>query len=218
MSLASTFQKTKTEVLDCVFPKRCVGCASLNSWLCFNCFSKIIHEPQVRRKIHNFSVYACANYKNKIIQNLINYLKYNGVTDLAADGAKLLATLYSAAITDEADLITWIPLHPKRQAERTFNQAELLSTLLARELQIDYSDLLFRNRHSESQTHLSDEERKKNMANIFQINLDNKQKIVGRTILLVDDVVTSCATISEAAKILKRAGAYKVIGLCLASR
>lgn len=149
---------------------------------------------------------------------MINYLKYNGITDLAADGAKLLTTLYSATIADEADLITWIPLHSKRQAERTFNQAELLATLLARELQIDYSDLLIRNRYSESQTHLSDEERKKNMADIFQINLNNKQKIVGRMILLVDDVVTSGATITEAAHILRQAGAYKVIGLCLTSR
>jgi len=124
----------------------------------------------------------------------------------------------SAIVTDEADFITWIPLHPKRQAARTFNQAELLASSLARELQIDYSELLIRQRYSESQTHLSDEMRKNNVADIFQINETNNQKIVGRTILLVDDVVTSGATISEAARVLRQAGAYKVIGLCLASR
>jgi len=218
MPLTSIIQKTKTEVLDCIFPKKCVGCRSLNVWFCFDCFSKIIHQPPIRRKVGDFSVYACTNYKDKIIQNLVNHLKYSGVTDLATDGAKLLTILYSAIVTDEADFITWIPLHPKRQAARTFNQAELLASSLARELQIDYSELLIRQRYSESQTHLSDEMRKNNVADIFQINETNNQKIVGRTILLVDDVVTSGATISEAARVLRQAGAYKVIGLCLASR
>ena len=100
----SIIQKTKTEVLDCIFPKKCVGCRSLNVWFCFDCFSKIIHQPPIRRKVGDFSVYACTNYKDKIIQNLVNHLKYSGVTDLATDGAKLLTILYSAIVTDEGGL------------------------------------------------------------------------------------------------------------------
>lgn len=218
MSLTSTIQKTKTEVLDVIFPKKCVGCSCLDAWLCSNCFIKLLKETPVRRKINNLSVYACGNYKNKTLQKLINSIKYYGITDLVDDGAKLLATLYSVVVIDECDLITWIPLHSKRQAERTFNQAEIISKSLSRQLKIDDSNLLIRKGYSESQTHLSDEERKHNVADIFQINLDNKQKIVGRTILLVDDVVTSGATMSEATKVLRHAGAYKVIGIGLASR
>lgn len=214
----SIIQKTKTEVLDCIFPKKCVGCSYLNTWLCSDCLTKLLQQPPIRRTIDNLSIFASANYKNQIIQKLINFIKYNGVTDLVDDGAKLLSAIYSTLVTDEADLITWIPLHPKRRTERTFNQAELLATSLATKVEINSTDLLIRQRYSESQTHLSDEERKNNVKNIFQINEENKQKIVGQTILLVDDVVTSGATICEAAKVLKDYGAYKVIGLCLASR
>lgn len=218
MLATSIIQKTKTEVLDVIFPKKCIGCNSLPSWLCSRCLLKLIQEPLVRRKINHLPIYACGYYQNKILQKLVDYIKYNGVTDLSFDGAQLLSALYSSTIPEEVDLITAIPLHKKRLAERTFNQAEVLARQTARLLAIDYLNCLIRQHYSESQTHLSDEARKNNVADIFRIIADNQQKIIGRTILLVDDVVTSGATISEAAKVLIKNGAYKVIGICLASR
>src|SRR3990167_11323137 len=112
--MLSLIQKTKTEVLDVIFPKKCIGCNTLNTWICFDCFSRLIQESPVKRRINNLSVYACANYKNKILQKLINNFKYDGVIDLSIDGAKLLSSLYSVLIIDKVDLITSIPLHPKR--------------------------------------------------------------------------------------------------------
>lgn len=214
----SIVRKTKTEVLDAIFPKKCIGCRSLHSWLCSGCLQKLIQEPPVRRKVSHLVVYACGHYQNKILQKLINFIKYNGVTDLSFDGAQLLSALYSSIVPEKIDLITAIPLHKRRLAERTFNQAEVLARETAKLLAISYLDCLTRQRYSESQTHLSDEARKNNVADIFRIIPDNQQKIVGRIVLLVDDVVTSGATISEAAKVLRQAGAHKVIGLCLASR
>lgn len=211
-------QKTKTEVLDTIFPKKCVGCFKIGQWLCADCFQKIQKERPIIHQIDQIKVYACGLYKNKILQNIVNYIKYSGITDLSDTASQLMASLASVYIFDSIDVITAIPLHPKKEAERTFNQAEIIARDIAKLLDSDYQNLLLRSKFTASQTHLSDEDRKANINGIFKVDQNSKQKIVGRTIFLVDDVITSGATISEAAQVLKEYGAYKVIGLCLASR
>lgn len=212
------YQKLKTELLDLIFPKKCLGCHQEGEWICESCFQKILKEKSIIRQLKNLRVYACGSYKTKIFQNIINYLKYHGITDLAPEGAKIMVSLISTNDNQNFDLITSIPLHRKRLNQRTFNQAELLAREISKLLKIEYADLLNRQRYSESQTHLSDEERRKNVERIFIPIKTQAQKMIGKKILLIDDVVTSGATIEEAAKILIKNGVYKVTGLCLASR
>jgi len=211
-------QKTKTEVLDLIFPKKCVGCQTLGIWICPKCFQQLLQLQHIKKKINFFEIYSVGNYKDKTLQNIINYIKYYGIKDLSKEAGQLLTSLYSSLIIDEVDLISSVPLANKRLAERTFNQAELIAKSLSKIINVEYLDLLTRIKESESQTHLSDKERKENVKGIFQVKNKNQSQIIGQKILLVDDVATSGATICEARKILIKAGAQKVIGLTLASR
>jgi ComF family protein len=114
-----------------------------------------------------------------------------------------------------ADLIVPVPLHPKRLRWRGFNQ----SVLLARQVSRAYATpmdlfVLARCRETPPQTQLSEEERRKNMRGAFAVNA--RTSIKEKTILLVDDVYTSGATVNECSRALRRAGAKGVYVLTLA--
>lgn len=119
------------------------------------------------------------------------------------------------------DLILPTPLHVRRQSSRGFNQAEELITPLADMLDIPVSKgkdaLCIRSKATEPQINLNPEERSKNLRNAFSINKQSPhyKNLQDKTILVVDDVVTTGATINELAKCLKKAGAAKVVAWSL---
>lgn len=113
------------------------------------------------------------------------------------------------------DLLIPVPLHPKRLRERGFNQAFLLVKELNRRTQIPYSKRLLQKRlPTTPQVNLSGGEREKGVRGSFHIQRD--EEIKGKSILLVDDVYTTGATVSECSKILLKAGAGRVDVLTLA--
>ncbi len=127
----------------------------------------------------------------------------------------------SNLIADLPHLIVPIPLHSQRQGTRGFNQSVELITPLMNLLGIPMSHgndaLCLRTKATEPQLNLSPQERSKNIRNAFAINKKSSHyaKLRGKTILLVDDVVTTGATINELAKCLKKAGVAKVIAWSL---
>lgn len=114
------------------------------------------------------------------------------------------------------DLIIPMPLHKTRLREREFNQAQILGNYIAREFKKDLCcDTLVRRRNTKTQTHLSLEERALNVKDCFLVK--EKTMVKGKNILLVDDVLTSGATCSEAACVLKNEGASIIFVLTLAN-
>lgn len=114
------------------------------------------------------------------------------------------------------DYILPVPLHKSRQREREFNQAQLLSEEIAREFNKQIlTDVLIRIKPTKRQTDLAPRERRANVENSFAVA--KPELIQGKNLLLVDDVLTTGATSSQAAKCLKNAGAEKVLLLTLAS-
>ncbi len=114
-----------------------------------------------------------------------------------------------------AELIVPVPLHPKRLRWRGFNQ----SLLLARQVSRAYGTpvdpfVVVRRRETPPQTQLTEEERRRNMRGAFAVN--SGTPIKNKTILLVDDVYTSGATVNECSRVLRRAGAKAVYVLTLA--
>jgi len=152
-------------------------------------------------------------------------LKFGGDERLGAHLGELLAAPWDSLAGREGSnqpLIIPVPLHPSRQRERGFNQSELLAMGLAQRLgkhgrntapQVAKSVLL-RRRATPPQTGLSVSARRENLRGAFEVS--KLEAVRGKTIVLIDDVMTTGATLSACARALRRAGAAQVMGLTLA--
>jgi ComF family protein len=153
---------------------------------------------------------------DKELQHAIHSLKYEKKFLIGVFLGKMLAEEIKTHRTNwKIDLIIPIPLHHLKKAERGYNQSLYIAKGLNKVLQCKYSDrVIKRIRYTESQTGLNMVERLENISEAFKIR--NKKLIQGKTILLVDDVITTGATISECGKILLESGAQKVYAASIA--
>lgn len=147
---------------------------------------------------------------------LIHRFKYQGLHRLSAFFAELMDSFSAGCeVVEPAEVLVPVPLHRWRKLRRGYNQSEKLSEALAelsgKEL---VSDALIRVRRTRSQTRLTLEERKLNVAGAFKVK--NPRRIHGRIVLLVDDVMTTGATLDACALTLKKAGAKKVLAYTFA--
>lgn len=121
------------------------------------------------------------------------------------------------SMLENADLLVPVPLHRWRLLKRRYNQAAILALSLGRTVNKDcLPDALMRIRSTPVQGHLNRSERRKNVRKAFAINPRHADKIKGKRIILIDDVMTTGATVGECAKTLKKAGAERVDILALA--
>ena len=150
------------------------------------------------------------------IPELIGIYKFNNGRYLAdgfADAMELAIRKKHPA--SEIDLVVPVPLHPKRLAERGFNQSALLAEKLAARLnRACNQSALTRLRDTPHQSRSTGDERRKQIAAAFRAT--DASQIRGRTILLIDDVATTGATLDECTSALRTAGAYRVIPFTLA--
>jgi ComF family protein len=164
------------------------------------------HEPDFDRAV-SFSEYKGA------LRGLIHLLKYEGVTSATKPLGQMLADAIAelSASGDSTPLLVPVPLHRRRRRSRGFNQAELLAHAAAGnftdKLEIA-PQVLVRHRETISQVGLSREERIENMHDAFRVT--DPGRIRGRSVIVVDDVMTTGTTLSECARVLKRAGAERV--------
>lgn len=221
-------------VIDLIFPKKCIGCQRLGDYICDKCFSEIeiieypicpecqrqavggkTHPGCLRRFGLDGLIVAC-RYKG-IVRSAVQKIKYKWSYDISKVLVDLLSeNLWRFNFPPKAVLVP-VPLHIKRKRWRGFNQAEILAReLTARFGQVNV-DLIERVFENKPQVGLSKNERKQNVRGIFALKRAvDKGQIKDKDFLLVDDVFTSGATISEAAGVLKRAGAKSVWGMTAA--
>lgn len=109
-----------------------------------------------------------------------------------------------------------IPLSLHRERQRGYNQAYLLAEEMSKRIEVPLYLFLVRHKATKSQVGKTQEERRENIKDAFSAKEIGKIELKGKTVFLVDDVVTSGATMNEAAKVLKRAGAKHVYGLAFA--
>ncbi len=112
------------------------------------------------------------------------------------------------------DLICYVPLYPKREKDRGYNQSRELARYLSRLTQISIFDDIVRLRDTPTQTKLTRKQRKENVKDCFKVN--NRSMVKGLNVLLLDDVYTTGSTSNEISKELKKAGANKVYVLTVA--
>lgn len=148
----------------------------------------------------------------------IHFFKYGGKKGLARPLGKIMIEYInsnSSLFPAEPVEALPVPLHPKRLRQREFNQSLLLAKEISKALGIPLiPDNLQRIRWTRPQIELKGEERLKNVKGAFKVK--NPKKIEGKSILLIDDVYTTGATVRECSKVLKKAGADKVYVLTLA--
>jgi ComF family protein len=220
-----------TEILDIFLPRFCPSCKTKlrasEKCVCSPCLNRI-QKPSLERLRSEFerkfnkrkiisgftSIYVFE--KDKELQHIIHSLKYNGkflyglfLGDQL--GKKIINEIHGWNI----NLISPIPLHHLKKAERGYNQSFYIAKGLSKEVNIPLEcGIIKRKRYTQSQTAMNLTERQKNIEEAFKVK--HTKKFKGKNILLVDDVITTGATISECGKVLLDSGAKKVYAASVA--
>lgn len=151
---------------------------------------------------------------------LIHYLKYRGFSKIGIFLGKYYGAEYARSFTKlkQYDIICPVPLFKTKVRERGYNQSEFICSGLNSVIGISQiNDLVIRTRHTKSQTHLKYFERMSNVKDAFRINDSFRGKITGKSILLVDDVVTTGATMNEVIKVLRNEDIKEISAFTIAS-
>ena len=144
------------------------------------------------------------------VDQLLNDFKFGAAVWLAEDLADLLEGAVRAKLqVADVDVVVPVPLHPNRLRTRGYNQSALLAPALGRRINRRVDERSFRRiRDTEHQSRLSGDERRKNLVGAFAVT--DARGIRGRTVLLIDDVMTSGNTFSHCAKALLDGGVFRV--------
>jgi len=227
-----TFQRWLWHALDWMYPPVCAACSTPGSRLCSDCVTKvkIINQqkvcpicgvpqpeflvcdeceaaPPAFTAVRSWGVYEDP------LRSTIHRLKYHSDLGVSQDLAGHLSRLLSQ-MTWKIDRIIPVPLSAERQRQRGYNQASLLArwVSLTNNIRFD-TNALNRVKDTTSQVGLTGAERRRNVAGAFTAE---PRIVVGKSILVIDDVATTGATMQACAKALMTAGAVSVYGLTLA--
>jgi ComF family protein len=224
------------QTLDLLFPPTCALCKKSGSILCPDCQQSLHLQESYVRCTHCHSIVeqnghclACRSHQLKLnglraygrhqntLRNCIHALKYDGQTRLAQPLGALLAQTYRRHGM-QADFLVPLPLHAIRQKQRGYNHAVLLAQACAEELGVPvYEDLVMRHRATAAQVGLSSQQRHQNVVGAFScVSTVTTRTIFKRSIIIIDDVCTTGATLEACAETLFSAGAHSVWGLVLA--
>ena len=141
----------------------------------------------------------------------MHQLKYYDRTDLADVMGRWMVRAGADCLREPDSWIVPVPLHYTRLVRRRFNQAALLAKAIAQQTGYAYKpDILRRTRHTRQQVGLTEVERRSNVEGAFQLHLPDRLTLSGRTIVLIDDVLTTGATLDACCRALRRAEAGKI--------
>lgn len=207
-------------LLDLLYPPRCAFCRRLltgqERGACRFCRPKLPYVPADGQVQHFRNVDQCLSplYYHGSVKDSLHRYKF--------DGLSAYADIYSEFIVkciDEnqisCDSITWVPLSRRRLRKRGYDQAELLAKGIGKRLGLPPVRLLKKRRDTPPQSKTgSAEKRRANIAGAYTCL--RPEQVAGKRVLLVDDIVTTGATLSEAAGVLKKAGAVEVLAATVA--
>ena len=207
-------KRTLRSGLDVLFPVRCVGCGRSGAYICAACLAEVKRPPPGPPPESGplADVLTPFAYEG-VVRTAVQHLKYRGLRSLVPEMARPMAWELAVTVPPPFTLVP-VPLHPARRRERGFNQAELLARELARLLDAPLSTgALRRTKDTSSQVSTSTRaERLRNVREAFAAT----DALDGATVVLVDDVTTTGATLLAAAQALLSAGAARVYGLTFA--
>lgn len=206
--------KILTRVLDLFFPPICGFCGKLNTkYICNEC-EKIVNLEAINKidsynKNYNRHLYIF-KYEGIIREKIIDYKFNNKVYLYRTFTEAVLKNEENIKFIEQYDFLIPVPIHKERKKVRGYNQSELIARILADEigkikLQVD---ILKKDKNIVAQSTLDKKQRSENIKGVYKVI--NKQKIIDRKILLLDDIYTTGSTANECSKVLKEAGCKEV--------
>ncbi len=222
-------------VCDLIFPSFCVSCKSEGSFVCDVCLSTLEVSGVFCCPVchvansHGDCCCDCSNRtplarhvammpltEKSLIHELIHLYKYQYVETLEQVFIALIQKFFTSPQFLLADYVVPVPLHPRRYVERGFNQSERIARLVSEITHVPFLDPLKRTVNTVKQATLDKKDREQNVANAFRVSTKCLDSIVGKRIVLIDDVYTTGSTLNECAKPLLQAGACEVSGWSIA--
>lgn len=201
--------------------------------ICFFCKSQMEHEGEhickscsnliefAHREINTDSHYLEKAYYsviyNRFIKENIHLFKYEGKSYLyKAFGDLMLKTIYLKDLDAKIDIVAFVPMHRRKKAQRGYNQSQLLAQYISQRLDRPLlNNNIVKVKMTKEQNRLGMLERKKNLKDSFKV--ENCQDFKDKEILLIDDIITTGATMEEISKVLIQSGAKRVYGLAITS-
>lgn len=223
-------------MLDFLFPRMCLGCGRPHSWLCGRCRSRQI-SPYYQQLCHVCGVESrrstvhidcrqstyldgvlVATVYSHTMAEIIHRIKYRSEYALANLVVEICLSILITDIDNlKIDVVSYVPTVRKRRWGRGFNQSKLLASRVAKSLKLPLADLLERREYMSSQVGAGAVQRQLNVRNSFRPLPTKRASVeVPNSVLIVDDVMTTGATLEACAKQLRQMGVAKVYALVVA--
>jgi len=200
-----------------LLPQVCPRCRALSATgglLCTTCRAEAILARSSPRPPLGLEAIACGPELVPPVRILVHGLKYGSLRSAADELVSLAGPAVPDGFCHPGSVLVPVPLHPSRLRERGYNQSALSAKAWARRLGVPVAERwLERRRPTGTQTRLGSADRRRNLSQAFAVGKEFKS---GAPVVLVDDVLTTGATLSACAAVLLAAGASSVRGLCLA--
>lgn len=219
---------------NALFPLFCVACGAEGAWLCSGCSGEVVLQgvftcigcrrdtpggstcERCRKHTPVEQLIAADRYGVGVTSELVRLWKYKSLRSAEPFLQSFVRRFFESrrALFPEIAAIVPVPLHLRRECERGFNQAEALSGILGTFTGAEVANVLERHRYTLPQVKIAEKkDREKNMSGVFRCR--DADAVRGKDILLVDDVVTSGATITQCARTLRESGAGRIFGFSL---
>jgi ComF family protein len=209
-------------LLNLFFPKECFVCqtAMLDDFLlCYLCLTKQKVQPVMRMNLGNslsIKIYSLFRYNqpfSKIVHS--KFLSDQSLLKLSANIVPIIFADFIKNGLFKNSILIPIPIHWSRRLNRGFNQTEVFANQLSKLFFIQCSTILIRNKRTSFQSSLIPALRRKNLQNAFWINPSRAHEIENKKIILIDDLLTTGATLASAAKYLNQFNPSEIISIVI---
>jgi len=200
-------------ILNLLFPPRCVLCRKLlkkeETDLCTACRMEAPFFPDTKRNLQFLDSSAAVWYYESSVRGSLLRFKFRGARGYAASYGRLLAMRLLEQYPEGFEVLTWIPVSRLRKLRRGYDQVELLARAVGRELDMVPVPALKKVRHNRQQSRIGEPARRRaNVLGVYRVT--DPELVRGKRVLLLDDILTTGATASEAGRVLLTAGAREV--------
>ena len=206
-------------LLDFFFPPKCAFCGALlkseGEGICEKCRKELPAAGDKKLKFDFVSFAAAPFYYEGVVRQALLQYKFRGVPARGRVFGRLIAGELQQREKTEFDILSWVPLSPKRERRRGYDQARILAESAGEVLGMRAEPVLRKVRNAPPQSHLRTKEaRRANISGCYAVLDPNR--VAGKRVLLIDDIVTTGATVSECARMLMLAGAESVSAAAVA--